>query len=351
MASEKFVFVPFGTFKKENCIVKDVVVSKVSIGKEARILTKSPLLYRQGKEVGVPYFEFLGRNAYINPQFEYGNSFTEEQKKDLEFIKKNMTSISLMYEMTSKETVHNPTEEEQYVKYIIDSLIELATETLIAEAEKPEKPENPKKGKDLNPADYCQLQDKTMGMYTLLTKKKKPIIKPIYMPGRSQDTGKEDPNAPMVCFVPFVAKRLKDGRFVVDTKVWGPGDKDLIPANIVRKSGFVEPVMVCKEFSWATQSDFPGIVKLEVAQMNFTPIVSASKLTEKRLTKRNNAKEEDDAGGEGSDEVAESNSVQSENNEQNDEEDEQQEMEKAKEKAKSRATDRRRRRQKPSDDE
>jgi len=128
------VFVPLGTFDKTKLRLLDAEVHSFKKGKDSVENCDSYWRYEGDDGImGRPFYEFPPQSTF-GPSWNFPYGTSDEDKKTIDLA----TGYQLSYPLTSITTIDKPTDDEQYVRNLLDAHSELAWQKLEEECEKEE---------------------------------------------------------------------------------------------------------------------------------------------------------------------------------------------------------------------
>lgn len=235
---------------------KRLVAGKISIKTYDGItVTTSPIYYLDddGEECAL-YFT-------LKEQFTFGiNANYPFNCKD--FIPENKTGYQICYNMTTMDTVDNPTQEERQAFVKFDALQQFAWEVFEKEATK----------EDLEIPEVCLNSYST----AKLRKDIKMAVKTPY--GYSSIEGKngkkvEDRTKPAKVYVKLSTSG-KGNDIKNHTKIYGPGDKLLSPESLQDVRGRAQIVFKLEGIFWGAHGTkaYGASLRFVASEINFTPV-------------------------------------------------------------------------------
>jgi hypothetical protein len=303
------IFVPLSEFSKfdwKRVVIEDPVTNAFTKkGTTTPIKwTTSKVHYKGQNGEKLPiFFQFVKQKSWgLNGCWPIN---LEEDQQTSE----NMEGFQTCYNLTSLETVNNPTKDEQSVKMIHDKAWELTVAAMKRfcneEIQVVEKGETITKNKLEGPAysAYWSAERK---------KNMKLAVKPTYDFANSEDKTTKvkflDKSKPLRSYIKLSTKGKGD-KMVCNTKIYGPGDKLVSPMKYMTSKGHfvqgeIEPVVQWDSVFWGshgTEKPYGGSVKFIISEMNFTP-QNDSTISRRRMLSPNKASAEtEDTDGNGSD--------------------------------------------------
>lgn len=211
----------------------------------------------------------------LPPMFCFGvsKSYTIGKPQTDEFF----DGYQICVQMTSRETVDAPTEDEQATNAFNEGMQEAVKDWLIQHKE------------DLPDLLKSQSDDKLRSMVTTpfqYQKKKVDKNAPVPPKGKKKPNREFDTTKPKRAFLPLIYTKKFDK---INTVFFGPGDVKVDPLKYLGKYGTIEPVV---RLSWLFFGDKTISVKMHITEANFTPLKRQEDF-QRRLGPNTAAKEDD----------------------------------------------------------
>lgn len=262
MAAKLHVFIPMKKFDKSKLTILDAKIKKSKKGNET---CESLFAYDigNGKKANDIYIQLPKRETFgVFPTYPYG---LEKQFQTADTI----NGYQVTYPLTSQETMNNPTDEEEYVKDLLDCLFDMAWDKLEEECDKDER----------------MIPDATYGSYLGSKDKKGNVtksysIKPLYeYPNKPIEKGEgkkkreKDFSKPQRAYLKLntfgEGKNLK-----CFTKIYGPGNKIIHPLKYSSVRTDMEIVIQLNKVYWGGhgKGSHGGSVNIRIFEMNVVPV-------------------------------------------------------------------------------
>lgn len=288
MANKLHVFIPIGKFDRSKLSILDAKIKKSKKGNET---CESLFAYDigNGKRATDIYIQLPKKETFgVFPSYPFG---LEKQFQNADTINGYQTT----YPLSSQETMNNLTNNEQYVKDLLDYLFGLTWDKLVEECDK--------EGDDrIIPAvtygSYLGSKDKKGNV------NKQHSIKPLYeYPNKKQEGGdkkkrEKDFDKPQRMYLKLdtfgEGKNLK-----CYTKIYGPGNKIIHPLKYSGVKTDMEIVIQLNKVFWGAhgRNSHGGSINIRISEMNVVPVGQESH----RFLSPNAAPEEDENELEGQD--------------------------------------------------
>jgi hypothetical protein len=258
---------------------------EITIGKDKVITVTSPAKYLNDK--GEPCSLYIVAPPQQCFGFSMNGPLGEEATED------NMNGLQLCYEMTSKNTINNPTKAESEFISVIDQIWDASVKEGLRQAQNDDE--------DAAPV----IPNTSTSVFDVESRKKKPnyknCIKFPYERPRIKDTKQPD-NSKSYRFYVKLLTTGKGPKLRVNTKIYGPGDKPVSAIRYISKpghavTGVIHPCFFYEGLYWGSHPGKPYgcSQRYRLVQANFTPRAFAQRVPEQRLLPFNNDPVEDDA--------------------------------------------------------
>jgi len=276
--SHKYVFVPLGKFDVSKLSFSEPIVKKYGNGTST---TNSQVIYtdESGKK-GTPCFQLAEQLSFgPTPQHKYNC-------KDEEKIPENVQKWNILYNLTSMQTIHDPTDEEKYVIDLFDVCYSKSADYIknIYQTEKQRrKDENDKTGKNSTiPAPAYSAISTAVSDDDIETAIKFPYKRSFV---REKD-GKEIPSSATFDLMTY-GKGLN---IKITTTFYGPGDKKENPEKYHGVRGKFKPVVVFESIYWGSHgtTSYGCSLKFKVYDATYTP---STGYTQERMSETNTEQE------------------------------------------------------------
>lgn len=176
-----------------------------------------------------------------------------------------LVGYEIFYPLTSYTTVHKPTKAEKTCKRTLDNMWNITVDAM---------------------KKFCSVKDKSKRRvptptYNSYVKAKDKddwthAVKPIYYQGCSKDESTDeweiDEDKPQLMRIKLLT-RGKGHKLRCDTKIYGPGDKEMSPYDCKLVRGDGHPVIRWDGIFWGShgKTGYGASLRFRVTEMNFTP--------------------------------------------------------------------------------
>jgi hypothetical protein len=262
------------TFDPSRLVIADPVkrVSTVN-GKEFENFN-SQVYYKDQNGTNREFYVSLPpqRTFGVNLNYEFGKEESEE----------TLNGAQMCYNLTSMQTVSNPTHEEQATIKLFDAITTALGEKAFVECE-------------TNPLRIPPGIKSSIKM-AKLENKPEDVIKPIAEYPKNPQTKKFDLTKPKRVYLQLATKG-KGTKLEINTRIKGPGNKLLNPRDLVSVRGEVTPAIKFGPVYWGThgpKSTYTTSCKATILEMNYTPSGADNGVPTYSLLPDNNAEDDSD---------------------------------------------------------
>lgn len=273
----KYVFVPFGTFSKDRCVINDPVTTSFAKNGGTVENTGSSCTYTlENGEKGVPIFQLAPRSCFgVSANHKY---LTEK-------IDENIDGYQICYSYTELATVSKPTEEEQYGLDLMKDLWDMTVEKGRAEASRDE---------PRIPAPSVNSFAGAEAMYKKNKNSFQNAVKLPYEHPNQKDSKLKDKSKPLRSYFKLVTQGTGPDCKIL-TPFYEPGDVKVNGKKFVDRRGIVEPCVKFDGVRWGAHMNAPhgASLKFAITEANFVPTRN-DKLPTQRMLSANTAAPVDD---------------------------------------------------------
>lgn len=264
------IFVPLGEFDEKRLYLDEPATKKYSTG-NTTILSNVGYTTEKGSKNrpkgGSPVFFELPESFCfgVNGNYKFGISQEEQTTENLE-------GLQICYNLTSMDTIDDPTDDEIYVKNLLDSLYNEAFKKVKEECEKPK---SKRIAPQLTVSAYNQSKMDNDGKVD-----PDEVLKPLYsFPNKKLENGDTIPDTekPARSYIKLITYG-KGRKLDCKTSIYGPGDRlDKTGLKYLDVMGTVKPVVTIEDMYWGSHMKKPwGVsIRMKVHEMNFIPQSSA----------------------------------------------------------------------------
>jgi hypothetical protein len=268
-STSKIICISPSDFDHSRVVIEDADTYEFSVG-DTKIRTTTSAGF---------YLDDDGEKCilYIAPptQHCFGVSYTYPigTKKE-EQTPENAKGLQVMYQLTSLQTVENPTEEENAYIETLKSLHNTAVE----------------KGREEAELEEPRIPQVSVNSFVAAEKKKNwnnAVKLPFDYP-KIKGTKTVDPTKPLRQYLKLVTKG-NGSDMTISTKCFGPGDKRTSPLRYIDTRGYIQPCIIWEGIYWGAHGTSPqgASLRFKVVEFNFTPSSGGSSVPSQRLLSRN----------------------------------------------------------------